>query len=279
VPDQISSQEQLAAHTQNIAGDIEQTTYRSPTGRDRQFDSRQFNEQAQRSQFSSLMNDDSTVASSAKMNFIQRDNLQSTQPAENSGKPEQQNLGQLISKLGMNLAFVLFLAIGGVLAAKQWIKPGSPAMRKTSTSAKTETPSMQIIDTLRIDSKTTLRLIECDDSRVLVATDAAGIKSVNLLTPSFDHALLNDVEAFEKTEPQRAVQSDSFEEGATPKRGPKHTSYAPTINKSKPTPTIYQPPRENATTSTHTSKESSDGMDEKLIRMLLENSKKRHVAK
>lgn len=189
---------------------------------------------------------------SGQLNFIERESKTASNP--DSAKTEQ-NFGQLISKLGMNLAFVLFLAIGGVLVAKHWVKPQS-VRRSTSQGSETNSNSMEVLETLRVDAKTTLHLVSCGVSKVLVATDSVGLKSVNLLSPTFDRAMLDQSQAFAGTaehEPERA-----------PKRSDRLKAYEPPAKNYEP----YESKKEN-----------SDGMDEKLIRMLLENSKKHKAAR
>lgn len=188
-------------------------------------------------------------------NFIEREN-NAAPSRESQPTPKKENLGQLISKLGMNLAFVLFLAIGGILVVKQWIKPQS-VRRSIVKDSDSDPLSMQIVETLRIDAKTTLHLVECGTSSVLVATDAGGLKSVNLLSPSFDRALLEDAATQEQV-----VSSDN---GASPRKVASHIQRAYQKETSEPKPSLE-------------SNSKSDGMDEKLIRMLLESSKKRKIA-
>lgn len=215
--------------------------------------------------FSSLNADTTGLAepkTKTEMNFIERDNIEAAQPQDDASADPQQNLGQLISKLGMNLAFVLFLAIGGILAAKQWMKPpqkGQSKNRFLNSEESSHSDSMQVLETLRIDGKTTLHLIECGTSKVLVATDAVGLKSINLLTPSFESTLQYQADDFEAANPQ----SFSRHREETIER-PKPKSASPKLFR-EPTSPVNKPP----------TKPAPDAMDEKLIRMLLENSKKR----
>lgn len=208
----------------------------------------------------------------AELNFIERDNITAEQPPADETKKPQQNLGQLISKLGMNLAFVLFLAIGGILAAKQWMKPqlkGRSRNRFLAADESAHSDSMQVLETLRIDSKTTLHLVECGNSKVLVATDAVGLKSVSLLAPSFDSAMLDQAADFETANPQ--TFNRTYEE-AKKRDNPQTAQTAPLA-----TPKLYQAPApaSKKTAANNSTGETPDAMDEKLIRMLLENSKKR----
>ena len=118
---------------------------------------------------------------SPKLNFVEREKSAQT-PTQT---PKKQNLGQLISNLGMNLAFVLFIGVGIVVLAKQWIKPKSKSQDSDG--------QLRVTETLSLDGRSTLRVIQWKSSQILVASDAQGVKAMVPLS-SFA-GTLDDVEA------------------------------------------------------------------------------------
>ena len=148
---------------------------------------------------------DQGLSATSAPNFIEREQASFIEREKANPSSSKQNLGQLISKIGMNLAFVLALAIGFVLLAKQWMKPKS-----TSSVDVTGSDSLRVKETLVLDAKTTLRLVQWRTNRILVACDANGIRSVNVLNPMFDQTLdelSKDLEEEELVEPKQETES------------------------------------------------------------------------
>ena len=117
-------------------------------------------------------------------NFIEREQAKKT-VGSNSEKPAKgESFGQIISKLGMNLAVVLALCTGLLMMAKLWMRPKSG-----TTSQVPSGDSLSVKEELRLGPKMTLYLIQWRQQQILVAGDAEGIKSVNVLSPTFDETL------------------------------------------------------------------------------------------
>lgn len=169
--------------------------------------------------FSPIPGNDSQDANSAlipkdesQQNFVEREQESFIEREQAEKKPKSENLGQMISKVGMNLAFVLAVAVGFILIAKNWIRP-----RLSSSKGGGEMASLQVKEVLSLDSKSTLRLVHWQNSRILVATDAQGIKSVNVLNPTFDQTMdelppepapeqMKKVEVGNRTQPETGAQ-------------------------------------------------------------------------
>ncbi|MEM6468473.1 MAG: hypothetical protein AAF802_02805 [Planctomycetota bacterium] len=116
---------------------------------------------------------------------------------------------ELISKLGMNLVFVLAIAIAAILAIRSF--------QKGKLNAKAEAPDgiagLKIDQVLQVARGVSLYLIDGPQSKVLVALDASGIKSVHLMPGDFADGL-DDPEAFVGqidpiTKPSRETTSES----------------------------------------------------------------------
>lgn len=174
-----------------------------------------------------------------QLNFVERE--RAGQPEQNaSGQPDRNNLGQLLANIGMNLAFVLLIAIGFIAIAKQWMKtPGGSAEPKDTESTK-----LRVIETLNVAPKAKLMVVQWKTSQVLVATDPNGVKAMIPLTSSF-------VDTLEEVE---------SEFGRTEERDRQRTE--PTRSRSQ-----------NAERSK--AAEGLDGVDEKLMKMLLSSVTKK----
>jgi flagellar biogenesis protein FliO len=103
----------------------------------------------------------------------------------------------MITRIGVNLMFVLALAVGGILTFK--------FMQKGKWSAKSEPPSdlagLKIDQVLSVTRGVSLYLVDGLSAKILVAVDAGGIKSVNLMPAHFEDAL-DDPEAFSRARPE-----------------------------------------------------------------------------
>lgn len=91
----------------------------------------------------------------------------------------------LIMKVSLNLVFVLSFAVGIILIAKRWVKPKST----THSVERARSDSLAILQTLQIDQRISIRLVQWRSNRFLVACDQNGIKSVNPLNATFDQTL------------------------------------------------------------------------------------------
>ena len=102
---------------------------------------------------------------------------------------------ELVMKISLNLAFVLSIAVGIILMCRKWL-----ANNYVNNSERAVGDSLVVRETLRIDSKTLLRLVQWRSNRFLVASDQNGIQSVKALNLSFDQTLqeLDDTSANEE---------------------------------------------------------------------------------
>ena len=91
----------------------------------------------------------------------------------------------LIMNISLNLAFVLSFAFGAILLAKRWMNPNSSVANGDRLGSDTLT----VLQTLRMEPKISIRLVQWRSNRFLVACDQNGIQSVNVLNGSFDQTL------------------------------------------------------------------------------------------
>ena len=121
---------------------------------------------------------------------------------ENAAPQESQvEATEMITRVGINLAFVLALAIGGILMLKQFQK-GRVA---TKRGAPSELSGLKIDQVLQVTRGVSLYLVDSMASKILVAVDAGGIKSVNVLPSRFEDQL-DDVEEFSSRRESQAAR-------------------------------------------------------------------------
>ncbi|MEM9412778.1 MAG: flagellar biosynthetic protein FliO [Planctomycetota bacterium] len=113
----------------------------------------------------------------------QAPSLNATAVSDNWTSPRK--ILDLIMKLSLNLIFVLSFAVGVILLAKRWAKDKDV----THDGERAKSDSLSVIQTLRIDPKTSLKLVQWRTNRFLIACDQNGIQSVNSLNESFDQTL------------------------------------------------------------------------------------------
>lgn len=182
-----------------------------------------------------------------KPNFIEREKAASETPVKASAAtPKKQHFGKLIANLGMNLAFVLLVGIGFMVIAKHWTKPEAAGTKNASS---TSPSSLQVKEELVLDGKTKLRIVQWKDSEILVASDAEGVRSMVALTPAFSDTLdqlENDLEEQAATEPAKVVAEER-----------------PVRERQKLKPTATSKP---------------DGIDDRLIQMLLDSANRSAAA-
>ena len=91
----------------------------------------------------------------------------------------------LVKKISLNLIFVLCFAFGVILV---WKKLGG-AKGGNQNSDRAKSDSLTVLQTLRIDPKISIRLVQWRANRFLVSCDQNGIQSVNPLNESFEQTL------------------------------------------------------------------------------------------
>ena len=101
------------------------------------------------------------------------------------GWQDPKRIADLIMKISLNLVFVLSFAFGVILIAKKLGR--SRGDSQSGDRAKSD--SLSVLQTLRIDPKISIRLVQWRSNRFLVACDQNGIQSVNPLNESFEQTL------------------------------------------------------------------------------------------
>ena len=183
--------------------------------------------------------DPRTAPPTRKPNFIQREKEASASDADSStAKPKGQKFGQMIANIGMNLAFVLLVGIGFIVFSKQWFTPKTNSQNGSSEDALSR---LQVKEELALDSKTTIRVIQWKDTEILVASDSEGVRAMVSLGPTFSDTLSQVETEFEDQKPERTQPQ---------------TPQASQQNAVKPA----------------SSTDSSPGIDDRLIQMLLDSA-------
>lgn len=160
--------------------------------------------------------------------FIDRENASTKEEAK-------AETSQLITRIGINLAFVLALGVGAILMFRQFQKGKSGARNQTPA----DLAGLKIDQVLQVTRGVSLYLVDSMASKILVAVDAGGIKSVNVLPSRFEDEL-EEPEAFSRHNETSLARSGGSERSQSRR----------SINKS-----------------------SSTDIDDNLIKMLLSKSK------
>ncbi|TWU02369.1 hypothetical protein [Stieleria varia] len=104
---------------------------------------------------------------------------------ERAAESEQPNATRdLMTKIGINLMFVLAIAFGALLMIKNWQKSRFPKL-----ASKSESQELNVSQILPLSNGATLHVVDGMQNRFVVAIDSTGIKSVNVLNPSFDDVM------------------------------------------------------------------------------------------
>lgn len=137
-----------------------------------------------------------------------QDHYQSFIQRESGGGGEQPKADAtaMITKIGINLLFVLALAVGGILCVKQ-IQKGK-GLGKAAPRA--DLQGLKIDQVLQVTRGVSLYLVDSMASKILVAVDGGGIKSVNVLPSRFEDEL-EDPEAFSRQRESVATRSGGSE--------------------------------------------------------------------
>ncbi|WP_149499306.1 hypothetical protein [Roseiconus lacunae] len=178
--------------------------------------------------------------------FIDRENAES-EPSKSNAK-----VSDMVTKIAINLCFVLALAVAGLLAYRM-IQNGKYSASRVRPS---EQSKLKIHQVLEVSRGVNLYLVDGMSSRVLVAVDPTGIKSVNVLPGRFEDALDDadvDLHTF-------AAEQSVAEALAEPDEPPTIKLSRAERRKQKQTSTVDQT--------------STKEIDENLIRMLLAKGNK-----
>lgn len=178
--------------------------------------------------------------------FIDRENAESESSKSNA------KVSDMVTKIAINLGFVLALAFAGLLAYRM-IQKGKYSASRVRPS---EQSKLKIHQVLEVSRGVNLYLVDGMSSRVLVAVDPTGIKSVNVLPGRFEDALDDadvDLHTF-------AAEQSVAEALAEPDEPPTIKLSRAERRKQKQTSTVDQT--------------STKEIDENLIRMLLAKGNK-----
>ncbi|MEO1526928.1 MAG: hypothetical protein AAFX06_15935 [Planctomycetota bacterium] len=167
---------------------------------------------------------------------------------ERSESAARETAQELIMRIGINLGFVLALGIGGVLIYKQ-VQRGKPA-------AIGDLQELKVCQTLRLTTGASIYVVEGFGKKFLVAIDANGIKSVEVLNASF-HQTMEQAEPYEDLELEDAVASFA--------RGQREREVSPRGKRARRREQQEQARRER--------EEPTSELDAKLINLLLQRTK------
>ncbi|MEL6108263.1 MAG: hypothetical protein AAFU85_19730 [Planctomycetota bacterium] len=156
---------------------------------------------------------------------------------------------ELITRVGINLGFVLALAVGGVLIYKQM-------QQKKSLTKGDHGQELRVCQTLALTTGASIYVVEGFGNKYLVAIDGGGIKSVEVLTTSFKQTL-DESESYDDLEMEQAIASFS--------RGKRAREESPRSRRSRLREQQEQQRRER--------EEPTSELDAKLINLLLQRTK------
>lgn len=165
------------------------------------------------------------------------DSLTSLNRKSSPGSPiDFQNM---LQNIATSTCLVLCLGVGFIVIAKRFLQNRPSNFNannaRNKTRASSEPSTIRIINTLKLNGKANLQLIEVGDQRVLVASDLSGIKSVVALNQNFSTAL----EALESGEQALAATEPSSSAGV-------YTPAARTTAETQPKPQSTQPQQSTA---------------------------------
>ena len=142
-----------------------------------------------------------------QQNFLERMKTDTSKTSP-SNQEKQPHLGEIIARLGMNLAIVLGVCLCAILVIKHFFIPEA---KKEDTSEPAN--GFTILESLKVTDQATLRVIEYQDTTILLATDNEGIKSVQILERRFEDLIQNDAEresSREETESTREGLANTY---------------------------------------------------------------------
>lgn len=196
----------------------------------------------------------------------------------NGGGDADKNF-QLISRLGLNLAIVLGIALAAILTIKLFMK--SNGARTTRDAALN---GLKVDQVLQVAKGASLYLVDGAQNKMLVAVDGGGIKSVNVLPSHYDEDHEKDeTELFGEEDPRESSQQDFH--SALNQEQNRHQQYndlrqlqqqqertSPNRATAAAPLTREQTPRAKRRAQ-QVNQQSDSQIDENLIRMLLSKSR------
>ena len=178
--------------------------------------------------------------------FIERERQQADAPTATA------NTSDLVTRLGVNLVFVLVCAAGVLLLIKQWQK-GQSSKPSHPPHDPIAPHDLRVLQVLRLDNGASLQVVDISGSPFLVAIDSTGIKSVKPLVLDFDDAMLRTDQRHsnDRVRPSDRVHSRERARSSDTQRK--------RIREQQDEPVVHD--------------DASAAIDQKLIKLLLENAK------
>ncbi|NND95827.1 MAG: hypothetical protein HKN47_00690 [Pirellulaceae bacterium] len=188
---------------------------------------------------------DGNATATDRIASLDTDNRSFIEKERTSQAAEKEDAREFITKIGINLIFVLALAFGFILLAKHWQRSKFSAAVSTTSQATV----LNVKQVLPLANGATLHVVEGYRNRVLVAIDTTGIRSVNVLSQTFDETM-DDIQDY-----------DTYADLANRQTRLHETSRRDSRSRSAraPEPIVHD--------------ESTAEIDEKLIALLLQKSK------
>jgi flagellar biogenesis protein FliO len=96
-------------------------------------------------------------------------------------KPEPSNSGMLLLRLVLGTVLVTTLSIGILWSAKRWLTRGTPASRGNQ--------QLRLVESLQLNYRCSIHLLQAGSCQVLAAVDASGVKTLIALSEPFENTL------------------------------------------------------------------------------------------
>lgn len=123
-----------------------------------------------------------------------RDELSYTPPEW----PDPPDTAAMLRRVVVGTAIVLVLCVGTLWAGKRWLR-GAPAGTGSGNA-------LRLVESVSLGNRCAVHLLRTGEHQVLVGVDAAGLKSLVALPPSFENAIAEaGSPTFDSPEIERSV--------------------------------------------------------------------------
>jgi flagellar biogenesis protein FliO len=151
-----------------------------------------------------------TDESAAGTSFIDRESAESVSP--DAG--EANGTAVLVKRISINLMFVLAIAFGVLLLIRQWQKGRSVRPSKDQRAQ----DALNVCQIIPLANGASLHVVQGTENKFVVAIDGGGIKSVNVLSASFEDTM-TQVETREQRRQSRQSKPQLAQHTASPSLG------------------------------------------------------------
>ena len=141
----------------------------------------------------------STDDSLSDASFIDKESAAST----SADAREVNGTAVLVKRISINLMFVLAIAFGVLLLIRQWQK----GRAVKPSRAQQDQDKLNVIQVIPLANGASLHIVQGNASKFIVAIDGGGIKSVNVLSASFEDTM-TQVETREQRRQSRQSQAN-----------------------------------------------------------------------